>query len=174
MTALLTQTAHDLTTRLGEELRLRKGEKLKRRVLLNLVRSADALAGIILSAWTWVRETLEGEGFEGGELAGYCQVLLDGIDGELAGYERLLAFAEEDGLTPEAAGLRELEAKLPALREARPKVAEVLALATRPPRPVDEARLAESGAALERGEFVTVSPGPFQSLPRPVRPGRSR
>jgi hypothetical protein len=156
MTALLTETARELTTRLGEELRRRKGEKLKKRVLRNLVRSADALAGITLSAWTWARETLEGEGFEGGELAGYCRVLLDAIDGGLAGHDRLLAMAEEDGLTPEAAGFRELEAKLPALREARPKVAEALALATRPAGSVDEAKLAESGAALERGEFVTV------------------
>lgn len=159
MTALLTETARELTARLGEELSRPKGEKLKRQVLRNLVRSADALAGITLSAWAWVRETLEAEGFEGGELAGYCRVLLgaiDGIDGGPAGYDRLLAMAEKDGLTPEAAGLRELEAKLPALREARPTVAEVLALATRPPRPVDAARLAESAAALQRGAFVTV------------------
>jgi hypothetical protein len=156
MTALLTETAREVTTRLGEELERRKGEKLKRRVLRNLVRSADALAGITLSAWAWVRETLESEGFEGGELAGHCRVLLDAIDGGLAGYDRLLAMAEEDGLTPESAGLLELEAKLPALRDARPAVAEVFALATRPRRPVDEAKLAESRTALERGEFVTA------------------
>jgi hypothetical protein len=156
MTALLTETTRDLTTRLGEELRLREGEKLRRRVLRNLVRSADALAGITLSAWSWVRETLEGEGFEGRELAGYCQVLLDGIDGTLAGYERLLALTNESGLPPEAAGLPDLEAMLPALREARPQVAGVLGLATRAPRPVEEAMLAGSQAALDRGEFVTV------------------
>jgi hypothetical protein len=156
MTALLTETAHDLTRRLGEELRRRDGERLRRQVLRDLVRSADALAGIILSAWAWVCETLEGEGFEGGELALKCRVLLEGIDGSLAGYEQLLAMADASGLTPEAAGLKDLEAKLPALREALPKVAEALALATRPARPVDEALLAESRAALERGEFVTV------------------
>jgi hypothetical protein len=156
MTALLNETTRDLTTRLGEELRRREGERLRRPVLRHLVRSADALAGITLSAWTWVRETLEGEGFEGCEMARHCRVLLDGIDGGLAGYERLLALAEASGLSPEAAGLHDLEAKLPALREARPTVAGALGLATRPPRPVDEALLTESRAALERGEFVTV------------------
>ena len=156
MTALLTETARDLTARLDEELRRRHGEKLKRKVLRNLVRSADALSGLILSAWTWVRETLEGEGFEGRELARYCQVLLDGIDGSLKGYEQLLAMAEESGLTAEAAGLQDMEAKLPALRGARPKVAEALDLASRPPRPVADATLAESTAAIERGEFVTM------------------
>src|SRR5437867_1478158 len=154
MTALLTETTRDLTTRLGEELRRREGERLKRQVLRNLVRSADALAGIILSAWAWVSETLEGEGFEGRELAGHCQVLLDGIDASLAGHERLLA--EAAGLVPEAAGLRDLEAKLPALREARPKVAAALDLASRAPRPINEATLAEAKGALERGELVTL------------------
>jgi hypothetical protein len=156
MTALLTDTTRDLATWLSEELKQRKGERLKRQVLRNLVWSADVLAGITLSAWAWVRETLEGEGFEGGELAGYCRVLLDGIDGSLAGYERLLALAEESGLTAEAAGLGDLEAKLPSLREARPRVAGALDLATRPPRPIDEAKLAESRAALDRGEFVAI------------------
>jgi hypothetical protein len=83
-------------------------------------------------------------------------VLLEGIDGTLAGYERLLALAEEAGLTPEAAGLKKLEDKLAALREARPKVVETLGLATRPARPINAATLAQSRAALERGEFVTV------------------
>ncbi len=157
MTALLTETTRDLMTRLREELKRREeGERLSQKVLRALVWNADTLAGIILSAWTWVRETLEEEGFEGRELAGYCQVLLDGIDGTLSGYERLLARAGESGLTPQEAGLRDLEAKLPALREARPKVAEALGLATRPARPVEEAMLADSKAAFERGEFVNV------------------
>jgi hypothetical protein len=158
MTTLLTDTARDLTTQLDEglrreELRRQKGEKqLTRRIAWN----ADALAGITLSIWEWVRETLEEKGFEARELAGYCRLLLEGIDLGLSGYEKLLAMAKEDSLTPEAAGLRGLEAKLPDLREARPKVAEMLDLATRQPRPVDEARLAESGAALQRGEFVNI------------------
>jgi hypothetical protein len=156
MTALLTDTTRDMTSRLGEELRRRQGEKLRRQVLRNLVWTADSLTGITLSAWAWVRETLEREGFEGLELAGYCQVLLDAIDGGLAGYDQLLALAQTSGLTPEAAGLQDLEAKLPALRDARPKVAETLRLATRPPRPVDAAALAESKAAFERGEIVTI------------------
>lgn len=156
MTALLIETARNLTERQAEELRRRKGEKLRRQVLRELVWTEDALAGVILSAWKWVRETLEEEGFEGREWAGKCRVLLDGIDGILPAYERFLAWAEEAGLTPEAAGLSDLEAKLPALREARPKVAEILALATRPPRPLDEAKLNESKEAFDRGEFVTV------------------
>ncbi len=156
MTSLLTKVTRELTTGLDEELRRRKGERLKRQLLRTIVWNADALAGVTLSAWTWVRETLEEEGFEGRELAGKCQVLLDGIDGGLAGYDQLLALAEESGLTPEAAGLHDLEAKLPALREARPKVAAALALATRPPPPIDEAKLAESKAALKRGEFITL------------------
>jgi hypothetical protein len=52
--------------------------------------------------------------------------------------------------------LHVLEVKLPALREARPHVAAALDLATRPARPVDESKLAESRAALDRGEFVTL------------------
>jgi hypothetical protein len=144
MTVLLTETTRSLTTRLGEELRRQQGEKPRQQVLRALVRSADALAGITLSAWTWVRETLEGEGFEARELAQHCQVLLDGIDESLAGYERLLALAEESDLTPSAAGLDTLANKLSALREARPKVAALLGLAARPARPVDEATLAET------------------------------
>jgi hypothetical protein len=157
MTALLTETARDLTTRLDEELRRQKGARLKRQILRNLASSADVLAGVTLSVWTWVRETLEGEGFEGRELAGHCQVLLGGIDESLAGYDQLLTLAETSGLSLEAAGLLDLEAKLPTLREARPKVAELLGLTAQPPRPVDKTTLlAESRAALERGEFITL------------------
>jgi hypothetical protein len=156
MTALLTETTRYLTSQLGEELRRREGEKLKRQLLRNLVRSADALAEITLSAWMWVRETLEEEGFEGEELTRHCLVLLDGIDGSRAGYVRLVALVDASNLTPEAAGLRDLEAKVEALREVRPKVAAALELAARPRRPVDEAVLAESRAALDRGEFVTL------------------
>src|SRR6185437_5132710 len=111
MTALLTETARDLTTRLDEELRRQQGARMRRQVLRNLAGSADALAGILLFTWTWVCETLEGEGFEGTDLAQHCRVLLDGIDGSLAGYERLLALAEASGLTPEEAALRDLEVK---------------------------------------------------------------
>lgn len=157
MTTLLTDTTRDMATRLDEELRRRKGERLKRQVLRNLVWTADALAGIILSAWTWVRETLEGEGFEGRELAEHCQVVLDGIDGALVGYEQLLRMAERSGLTPDAVGLQDLEAKLPALREARPQVIQLLQLADRLPQPIDATVLAESKAALERGKFVTIN-----------------
>lgn len=156
MTAILTETARTLTTQLGEELKLRQGQKSRRRVVRELVRIDDTLTVIILSAWAWVRETLEGEGFEGRELAGHCRVLLDGIDQCLGGYEQLLALAEESDLTPEAAGLPGLEASLRALREARPKVAEVLDRATRPLPPIDEVKLAEARAALDRGEFATI------------------
>src|SRR5258707_3567949 len=98
MTALLTRTTRDLTTRLNRELKRREGDRLKRRALQHLARSADALGTITLSVWTWVRDTLEREGFEGRALARHCRVLLDGIDGALTGYERLLALAEVSGL----------------------------------------------------------------------------
>ncbi|MGH7172965.1 MAG: hypothetical protein ACRELG_22005 [Gemmataceae bacterium] len=84
-------------------------------------------------------------------------MLLDGIDGSLARYEQFLAQAEEAGLTLEASGLSDLGTKLPALREARPKIVETLDLASRPPRPVDEAMLSESKSALDRGEFATIN-----------------
>jgi hypothetical protein len=162
MTELLTEPTRDLTTRLDdelkrEELRRRQGERLERRGLLTLVSGADTLAYIVLAVWKRVRETLASEGFEGGELTRHCQILLDGIDGILTGYDQLRKMAEASGLTPEAAGLGDLETKLPALREARPEVALVLGLATRPPRPVDGQALAESRAALDRGEFVTIN-----------------
>ena len=83
-------------------------------------------------------------------------MLLEGIDWILLAYERYPPQAEESGLTAEAAGLPDLEGKLPALREARPKVAEILDLASRPPRPVEEAMLAESKGVFDRGEFVTL------------------
>jgi hypothetical protein len=156
MTALLTETAHDLMVRLTEEEKQYVGEKLRRQVVRSLVSSTDVLAGIILSAWKWVRETLEEEGFEGRELAGKCRVLLDGIDWILPAYERFVAQAEEAGLTLGAAGLSDLEAKLPALREARPKVAKILDLATRPTRPIDDEMLNKSKDAFARGEFVTL------------------
>jgi hypothetical protein len=156
MTALLTEMAHDLRMRLSEELTRREGERLKRQVLRGLVSITDILAEVILKAWKWVRETLEVEGFEGRQLARQCKLLLDAIDWILPAYERFVAQAEESGLTAEAAGLSDLEAKLPALREARPKVAETLDLATRPPRSVKEAMLDESKGALDRGEFVTL------------------
>lgn len=156
MTALLIETARDLMAQQADELRRGKGEKLSRRLLRALVWNQDTLAGIMLSLWKWVRETLEEEGFEGRDLAKHCQLLLDGIDGSLLGYERFLSWSEEYGLTPETVGLPDLAAKLPALREARAELAEILDLATRPPRSVDEAMLNESKAAFERGEFVTL------------------
>src|SRR5438034_11412642 len=115
MTALLMDITQTFTTRLGEELTRQEGERLTRKVLRGLAGDTDALAGIALRAWKWVRETLEGEGFEGRELTRHCKVLHEGIKGCLGGYEHLLKQAEESGLTAEAAGLRELEAKLPAL-----------------------------------------------------------
>ncbi len=157
MTTLLIETARDLTARQAEELRRRKGEKLRRPVVRDLVWNENVIARVILSLWKWVRETREEEGFEGRELAGKCRVLLDGIDGSVARYEQFVADAEQAGLTPEAVGLSDLEAKLPALREARPKVVEILNLATRPPLPVDEAILNKSRDALDRGEFVTIN-----------------
>lgn len=156
MTALLTETACDLMARLTEEEKRWKGERLKRQVVRILVFSADIMAETILKAWKWVRETLEVEGFEGRQLARQCQLLLDGIDWLLPAYERFLAQAVASGLTPEDAGLPDLQAQLPALRDERPKVAELLGLVTRPLRPVDEAMLAESRAAFDRGEFVTI------------------
>src|SRR5262245_52937542 len=130
MTALLVETTHDLTARLGE--RLRQSATLRPGAVRDLARGADALAGLVLSAWAWACETLEGEGFEGADLARHCRVLLEGIDEALAAHAGLLALAGPSGLTPEAAGLQGLESKLPALREARPKVEAALALATRP------------------------------------------
>jgi len=156
MTALVIEPARDWMARQAEELRRRKGEKMQRQVLRALVWNENVLAEIVLSIWKWIGERLEEEGFEGRELAGYCQLVLDGIDGRLSGYEQLLASAEEASLTPEAAGLPDLLAKLPTLREARSKVAEILDLATRLPRPVDESMLNKSKDAFARGEFVTL------------------
>ncbi len=164
MTALMEsamESARDWTARFGEELmqeesRWQQGERLQRKVLRSLVWNADVIAAITLGAWGWVHELLENKGFEGGELASKCQVLLKGIDLSLAGHDRLLALAKASGLTSEAAGFHELEAKLPALREARPMVAEALALASRPPRPIDVVMLTASRAALDRGEFVVL------------------
>lgn len=156
MTALLMQTTRHLTTLLDEELKRQEGQKLTGPALRHFARGIDALAEITLSAWAWVRETLEDEGFEGRQLAGHCRALTDGIDGCLSGYERLLALTAASGLKAEDAGLPALEAKLPALREARPKVAEALTVATRPPRPIDEKRLAEGIAASKRGECIVL------------------
>jgi hypothetical protein len=156
MAVLLTETTRDLTRRLDEELKRQKGERPRRQVLRQLAWSADALAGVTLAAWRWVCETLEREGFEARELADHCQVLKEAVEGGLAGYEQLLASAEAAGLTPEAAGLRDLGGKLPALREILPKLSQCFDLATRPPRPVDEARLAAGRDAAERGKIVTV------------------
>lgn len=156
MTALLTETASDLIARLTEEEKRWEDERLRRQVVRILVSSADVLTEVILKAWKWARETLEAEGFEGRQLARQCQLLLDGIDWLLPAYERFLAQARASGLTPEESGLPDLQVKLPALQEARPRVAELLALVTRPSRPIDEAILAESRASFDRGEFVTI------------------
>jgi hypothetical protein len=156
MTALLMDTTQNLTTRLGEELGRQDAGRLRRKVLRRLIWDTEALAGITLSAWKWVRESLEAEGFEGRELIRHCQIILEGINRGLVGYEHLRKLAEESGLTSGVAGLKELEAKLPALQEARAAVGQALSLADRPPRPVDGKVLAESEAALERGEFVTL------------------
>ena len=156
MTMLLMETARDLTTRLDHELRRPNGEKPKRQALRNLARSADALAGLILSAWVWVSETLEEEGFEGRELAQHCQVLVNGIDECLFAHQKILEGTTVCGLTPISAGLDDLEGKLPALREVRSNVTRILALATRPPRPIDESMLAEARRAIERGELIKV------------------
>jgi hypothetical protein len=164
MTALLIETTHDLTARLDVELRQQQGERLRRQVVRSLAWSADALAGIVLSAWASVREALEGEGIEGRELARYCRVVLEGIDGGLAAHEGLLTQAKAAGLTPEDAGLLGLEGRLPALREARPQVEAALALATRPARPVDEAMLSRSRAAHGGEGPVTVDDEYFARL----------
>lgn len=151
--AMVTQFEDDLKL---EELRRRRGEKLQRQAVRTLVQSANVLAGVVLEGWTRVSEMLEKKGFEASELARNCQVLLDGLEGTLSGHERLLALVKDSGLTSEATGLGELEAKLPALRAARPKLTEALAIATRPARPINEKALAESRDALGQGEFVTI------------------
>lgn len=156
MTSLLAETAHDLMVRLSEEEKRKIGKKPIRSAVRSHVSSADVLALMTLKGWDGIRETLEGEGFEGRQLARECKCLLEAIDWLLAAYQRLLAQAEECRLTPETVGLSDLEAKLSALQEARPKVAELLEFASRVPRPVDEALLNESKAAVERGEFVTL------------------
>jgi hypothetical protein len=81
MTALLTETARGLTTRLDEELRQRKGKRLKRQLLQPRVERPTPWQE---SSSPPGRGSADagGEGFEGAGLAGYCQVLLDGIDGE--------------------------------------------------------------------------------------------
>jgi hypothetical protein len=157
MTAQLEKTARDLMKRQAKEARRRKkAARRKRQVLRDLVWNENVLAGIILSLWKWVRETLEQDGFEGRELVSKCQVLLAGIDGCLTRYEQFVVDAEEAGLTSEAVRLQDLEVQLPALREARPKVAELLDFSTRPPRSIDEAMLNKSKEAAEHGEFVTL------------------
>jgi hypothetical protein len=150
------ETTRGLTVRLGEELRLKRGESLRRQVLCNLVKSADILAELTLSAWAWVSETLEREGFEGQELTEYCQILLGGIDATLKSHQLLRAKAQSLGISNEIAGLHGLEAKLPSLENIRPKIAEVLGLASPPHRSVDESKLAESTAAIEKGQFVSL------------------
>ncbi len=99
MTALLTETAHDLMLRLTEEEKRYVGEKLRGQMVRGLVSGTDLMAETILKAWKWVRETLEGEGFEGRQLAHQCPLLLDGIDWILPAYARFLAQAEASGLT---------------------------------------------------------------------------
>lgn len=142
--------------RLNEEEKQYIGRKLIRQVVRIHVSSADVLAMMVLKAWSGLRETLEGEGFEGRQLARQCKLLLDAIDWILPAHERFLAQSEECGLTPEGAGLPDLEAKLPALREARLKSAEMLDFATRPSRPINEAMLNKSKEAVERGEFAIL------------------
>src|ERR1051326_789826 len=99
MTTLLLEPTHDWITRLNDELKRWKGERLQRQVLREIVWSADVIAWVTLSAWKWGRETLESDGIEGRKLAEYCQVLLEGIDMSLAGHERLMQMAESAGLT---------------------------------------------------------------------------
>ena len=65
MTALYGETAHNLTTRLSEELTRREGERLKWQVIRNLVSSTDVLATVILAAWSGSGETLGSGGFRG-------------------------------------------------------------------------------------------------------------
>jgi hypothetical protein len=86
MTALLTDTIRDLAARLSRELQLRKNEVLKEQELRHLASTAEILAGATLSTWAWVRETLEGKGFEGRELAGHCEAVLAGIDQSLTAH----------------------------------------------------------------------------------------
>jgi hypothetical protein len=159
MTALLPETVCDLMARLTEEEKRWAGEKWKRQVVRNLASSTDVLAGIILAAWNGVRETLELEGFEGQWLGRQCKQLLDGIDWILPAYERFVAQGQESGLTSEDARLQDLEAKLPALREARPRIAEVFGLTMQPAKPIDGEMLAASRTAFERGEFVIADEG---------------
>jgi hypothetical protein len=155
MTALLTGATHDLTIRLTDELKRQDAERQNRQWVRQLAEAGSLLARLTLTSWDWVCETLEREGFEGGELRRQCAVVLAGMDACLAAYESVTAQAKTSGLSVQDAGLRELAEKLPALQEARSKVLAVQAVAGLPPRPVDETRLAASQAALERGELLS-------------------
>lgn len=156
MTARLTETVEDSLERLIEEEKRCVGEKATRHALRSLASNADILAKMILKAWKWLQETLEAEGFEGRQLADRCRVLVEAMDWILLAHERFLAQAKAAGLTAEDAGLQDPEAKLPALREALPKVAALLGLASRSPHPVEEARLVESKNAVARGAFINI------------------
>jgi 2-phospho-L-lactate guanylyltransferase (CobY/MobA/RfbA family) len=157
MTAILTEATRDLTTRLSEALGQQKKEKLARRMLRNLVRAEDALVTITLSAWNSVCEAVEAEGFEARELAAQCKVLLDGINLSLGAYEKFLEIAEASEISPKEAGLEEVKARLPLLKEVQPKIASLLEFATRPPKPLDEARLNKAREDFECGRFVTLN-----------------
>jgi 2-phospho-L-lactate guanylyltransferase (CobY/MobA/RfbA family) len=157
MTAILTEATHDLTARLSEALGQQKKEKLARRMLRNLVRAEDALVTITLSAWNSVCEAVEAEGFEARELAAQCKVLVDGINLSLGAYEKFLEIAEASEISPKEAGLEEVKARLPLLKEVQPKIASLLEFATRPPKPLDEARLSKAQEDFECGRFVTLN-----------------
>lgn len=157
MTAILTEATQDLTARLSQALGQQKKEKLARRMLRNLVRAEDALVAITVSAWNSVCEALEAEGFEGRELAAQCQVLLDGINVSLGAYDKLRDIATASEISPIEAGLVELESKIPLLKEVQTKIASLLELATRPPKPLDETRLKKSLEDFECGRFVTLN-----------------
>jgi 2-phospho-L-lactate guanylyltransferase (CobY/MobA/RfbA family) len=164
MTAILTEATHDLTARLSEALGQQKKEKLARRMLRNLVRAEDALANITLSAWNSVCEAVEAEGFEGRELAAQCQILLDAINVSLGAYHKLHDIAAASEISPDEAGLVELESKIPLLKEVQPKIASLLQFTTRPPKPLDEVRLNKAREDFECGRFVTLNDATINGL----------
>jgi hypothetical protein len=164
MTAILTEATQDLTARLSEALGQQKQDKLARRILRNLVRAEEALVNITLSAWNSVCEALEAEGFEGRELAAQCQVLLDGIIVALGACDKLRESAAASGISLGEAGLVELESRITLLREIQPKIASLLELATRPPKPLDEARLDKARQDFEAGRFITLNQATINGL----------
>jgi hypothetical protein len=150
---LLPDLAEGMTSKLRREVERGQAGGLDHRALGDAVVALRVLADLNRHTWDGVRAVLAGGGCEAGLLAERCRFLLKGLDELASLHEALRALAGP--VPPERSpGLQEVGPVVAEVLALRPAIADLLAFATRPPAPVDPARLAAADRAFAEGRVV--------------------